>query len=80
MLTIVAMAFLQERERAVGRGREQLGALVEAGKILAAERTLETLLQRIVEVACRLLQARYGALGTLDATGGLEHFVTDGAG
>ena len=78
MLTIVAMAFLQERERAVGRGREQLGALVEAGKILAAERTLETLLQRIVEVACRLLQARYGALGTLDATGGLEHFVTTG--
>jgi signal transduction histidine kinase len=78
MLTIVAMAFLQERERAVGRGREQLGALVEAGKVLAAERSLDAVLQRIVEVACRLLQARYGALGTLDAAGALDRFVTTG--
>jgi signal transduction histidine kinase len=78
MLTIVAMAFLQERERAVGRGREQLGALVEAGKILAAERSLEAVLQRIVEVACRLLGALYGALGTVDASGKLERFVTTG--
>ena len=78
MLTIVSMAFLQERERAVGRGREQLGALVEAGKVLAAERSLVALLQRIVEVACRLLGARYGALGTLNASGAVEHFVTTG--
>jgi signal transduction histidine kinase len=78
MLTIVAMAFLQERERAVGRGREQLGALVEAGKILTAERSLEAVLQRIVEVACRLLGAQYGALGTVDASGKLERFVTTG--
>ncbi len=78
MLTIVTMAFLQERERAVGRGREQLGALVEAGKILAAERSLEAVLQRIVEVACRLLAAQYGALGTIDVAGTLERFVTTG--
>ncbi len=78
ILTIVAMAFLQEREHAVGRGREQLGALVEAGKVLAAERSLDAVLQRIVEVACRLLQARYGALGTLDAAGALDRFVTTG--
>jgi signal transduction histidine kinase len=78
MLTIVSMAFLQERERAVGRGREQLGALVEAGKLLTAERSLDAVLQRIVEVACRLLQARYGALGTLDAAGTLDRFVTTG--
>jgi signal transduction histidine kinase len=78
MLTIVAMAFLQERERAVGRGREQLGALVEAGKVLAAERSLDAVLQRIVEVACRLLGARYGALGTVGTSGALERFVTTG--
>ncbi len=78
MLTIVVMAFLQERERAVGRGREQLGALIEAGKVLTAERSLDAVLQRIVEVACRLLQARYGALGTLDAAGTLDRFVTTG--
>ncbi|MBP2670523.1 MAG: putative Histidine kinase [candidate division NC10 bacterium] len=78
ILTIVAMAFLQERERAVGRGREQLGALVEAGKVLAAERSLDAVLQRIVEVACRLLHARYGALGTLNTAGTLDRFVTTG--
>lgn len=78
ILTIVVMAFLQEREKAVGRGREQLGALVEAGMILTAERSLLSVLQRIVEVACRLLQAKYGALGVLDSQGRLEHFVTAG--
>ncbi len=78
ILTIVAMAFLQERERAVGRGREQLGALVEAGMLLTAARSLEAVLQRIVEVACRLLGARYGAVGVLDAQGGLGQFITTG--
>jgi signal transduction histidine kinase len=78
ILTIVVMAFLQERERAVGRGREQLAALVEAGMILTAERSLLPVLQQIVEVACRLLQAKYGALGVLDSQGGLEEFVTTG--
>ena len=78
VLTIVAMAFVQERERAVGRGREQLAALVEAGMMLAAERSLDSVLQRITDVACTLLQARFGALGVLDAQGGLARFITSG--
>jgi signal transduction histidine kinase len=78
ILTIVVMAFLQERERAVGQGRQQLGALVEAGMTLVAERSLETVLQRIVEVACRLLRAKYGALGVLDDQGALAQFITAG--
>ena len=78
ILTIAALAFVQEREKAVGRGREQLSALVEAGMVLAVERSLESVLQRIVEVACKLLHARYGALGVLDGTGGLERFITTG--
>jgi len=78
ILTIVAMAFLQEREKAVGRGREQLEALVEAGMNLAAERSLESVLQRLVEVACRVVGARYGALGVLDGKGGLGQFITTG--
>lgn len=78
ILTIVALAFVQEREKAVGRGREQLAALVEGGMVLAVERSLDSVLQRIVEVACKLLQARYGALGVLDGKGGLERFITSG--
>jgi hypothetical protein len=69
MLTIVAMAFLQERERAVGRGRSSWGPWSKpvGGRRSAAD----AVLQRIVEVACRLLQAQYGALGTLDVAGKL---------
>ncbi|MGH7409181.1 MAG: sensor histidine kinase [Candidatus Methylomirabilales bacterium] len=78
ILTIVALAFVQEREKAVGRGREQLAALVEAGMTLAAERSLESVLERIAEVACRLLSAKYGALGVLDETGALGRFITAG--
>ena len=78
ILTIVAMAFVQERERAVGRGREQLGALVEAGMMLAAERSLDSVLQRITDVARTLLDARFGALGVLDGQGGLTRFITSG--
>jgi signal transduction histidine kinase len=78
ILTIVALAFVQEREKAVGRGREQLAALVEGGMVLAVERSLDSVLQQIVEVACRLLRARYGALGVVDGKGELERFVTSG--
>ena len=78
ILAIVAMAFVQERERAVGRGREQLGALVEAGMMLAAERSLDSVLQRITDVACTLLGARFGALGVLDGQGELARFITSG--
>jgi signal transduction histidine kinase len=80
IVTIVALAFVQEREKAISRGREQLEALVEAGMTLTAERSLESVLQRITEVACRLLGARYGALGVLNGQGGLEQFVTTGLG
>jgi signal transduction histidine kinase len=46
--------------------------------VLTAERSLEAVLQRIVQVACRLLGARYGAVGVLDAQGGLGQFITAG--
>ncbi len=78
ILTIVAFAFVQEREKAVSRGREQLAALVEAGMTLAATRSLESVLERIAEVACRLLGAKYGALGVLDGKGQLGQFITAG--
>ncbi|MCW2923023.1 MAG: putative Histidine kinase [Thermoleophilia bacterium] len=55
-------------------------ALVGAGKALAEERTLEGVLQRIVELACELVDARYGALGVLDESGqALANFITVGA-
>ena len=54
-------------------------ALVEAGKALSSERTLDGVLRLIVEHAMELTGARYGALGVLDDEGGgLAAFVTVG--
>lgn len=79
ILVIVALAFLQEREGVVRRGIEQLQALVEGGMVLAKELSLELVLQKIAEVACKVLGAKYGAVGVLDEdSGGLSQFVTVG--
>ncbi len=62
---------LQERQR----------ALIEAGIALSSERSLDALLQRLVETAAALTGARYAALGVLDPSGAtLERFMTHGIG
>jgi two-component system, NarL family, sensor histidine kinase DevS len=58
---------------------DRLRRLIEVGRALVAERDLETLLGRILEVAQELTGARYAALGILDESRrGLERFVTRG--
>lgn len=60
---------LQERQR----------ALIEAGIALSSERSLDALLQRLVETAAALTGARYAALGVIDPSGAaLERFFTHG--
>jgi len=72
------MGALAERKRLRRQLRSEHG-LVDAGKVLARERTLKGVLQRIIELACELVDARYGALGVLDADGfELEEFITVG--
>lgn len=54
-------------------------ALIEAGKSISLEMTLDGVLLRIVELACSLVGAQYGALGVLDSSGEhLEQFITAG--
>lgn len=54
-------------------------ALVEAGLILTSELSLPAVLQKIIDLACKVADARYGALGVLDPEGTkLEDFVTHG--
>ncbi|MCB0879391.1 MAG: GAF domain-containing protein, partial [Thermoleophilia bacterium] len=63
----------------LARHELQQHALVEAGKALSSERTLDGVLRRIVEQAMLLTGARYGALGVLDDDGEqLDRFVTVG--
>jgi signal transduction histidine kinase len=53
--------------------------LIEAGLALASELDLDSVLQRIVEIAAELTGARYCALSVLDAGGTrIERFVTYG--
>ena len=53
--------------------------LIEAGMALASERSLEVVLQRIVELAVELTNARYGALGVLTPDSrSIEEFITVG--
>jgi signal transduction histidine kinase len=52
--------------------------LIEAGLSLAAELDLDAVLQRIIELACELTDATYGALGVLGPDRRIERFITTG--
>jgi signal transduction histidine kinase len=67
------------RRSELARHERAQHALVEAGKALSSERTLDGVLRRIVEHAMELTGAKYGALGVLDeAREGLAAFITVG--
>lgn len=56
----------------------QLGALVEAGMVLASELELETLLQRIADLSREVVGATYAAVGVVGEPGELVRFVYSG--
>lgn len=59
-------------------GRERLRGLLDAVIGIGADLELAAILDRIVAAACVLVDARYGALGVLDDSGGLSEFRTHG--
>lgn len=58
--------------------QEQMRGLLEAVVAVAEDLSLEAVLDRVVHSACRLLHARYGALGVIGENKSLSHFVTVG--
>ncbi|MGO4227569.1 GAF domain-containing protein [Arthrobacter sp. YAF34] len=62
--------FLQSKERMAG--------LLEAVVALAEDLSLDAVLERVVESACRLLHARFGAMGVIGPDRALSHFITVG--
>jgi signal transduction histidine kinase len=58
--------------------RDRKDMLLEAGLTLASELSLPIVLQRIVDMAAQVTDARYGALGVIGDTGTLVEFVTTG--
>lgn len=58
--------------------QERMRGLLEAVVAVAEDLSLEAVLDRVVASACRLLHARYGALGVIGEDRSLSHFVTVG--
>jgi signal transduction histidine kinase len=57
---------------------QRAAMLIEAGVALASELALDTVLQRIVQLAVEITGARYGALGVLGEDGSISEFITEG--
>lgn len=53
-------------------------ALIQAGLALASELSLPAVLQKIIDLACEVADARYGALGVVGEDGRLRDFITSG--
>ena len=62
----------------MSENRDRKDALLEAGLTLASELSLPIVLQRIVDLAVQVTDARYGALGVIGPDGKLVEFVTTG--
>ena len=58
--------------------RDRKDMLLEAGLTLASELSLPIVLQRIVDLAAEVTDARYGALGVIGEGDRLVEFVTTG--
>src|SRR6266487_4376116 len=63
---------------AVRRRSDARDMLLEAGLALASELSLPIVLQRIVDLAAHVADARYGALGVIGDNGTLVEFVNTG--
>jgi signal transduction histidine kinase len=58
--------------------QDRKDVLLEAGLALASELSLPVVLQRIVDLAAQVTDARYGALGVIGQGGDLVEFITTG--
>lgn len=57
------------------QSQERMAGLLEAVVAVAEDLSLDAVLERVVQSACRLLHARYGALGVIGDDLALSHFI-----
>jgi signal transduction histidine kinase len=72
------LAQLVARAEEVIAAQDRLGGLLNANRMIIGDLALPVVLRRIVEAACQLVNARYGALGVLSPAGGLAEFINVG--
>src|ERR1700686_991205 len=58
--------------------KDRKDQLLESALVLASDLSLDVVLQRIIELAVKLTDARYGALGVVGPDGRLLDFITTG--
>jgi signal transduction histidine kinase len=66
---------LVDRAHEVMASQDRMRGLLRANQTIVSDLALPVVLRRIVEAACELINARYGALGVIGPEGGLEQFV-----
>lgn len=69
---------VQDRLAEIAATRDRMQGLLGAFLAVGAGLELDTTLQRIVDAAVELVDARYGALGVLGPDGGLSRFIYTG--
>ncbi|MFE1975315.1 histidine kinase, partial [Streptomyces hygroscopicus] len=69
---------LQRQVARVRAARDRVHTLLDAVLVIGSDLELEVVLQRIVESAVSLVDARYGALGVLGEEGTIRQFLTVG--
>lgn len=70
------LAQLIDRAQDLRSAHHRMRGLLKANQSIISNLALESVLRRIVEAACELLDARYGALGVVSPDGsGLEQFI-----
>ncbi|MCK9875234.1 GAF domain-containing protein [Frankia sp. Ag45/Mut15] len=69
------LAQLVDRAQDVLATQGRLRGLLRANRMITADLSLDVVLRRIVESACELVDARYGALGVIARDGHLEQFI-----
>jgi signal transduction histidine kinase len=69
------LAQLVSRAQDVQGSQSRLRGLLRANQMIVSDLALPMVLRRIVEAACELVHAPYGALGVIASGGGLQQFI-----
>jgi signal transduction histidine kinase len=75
-LSLAALVdLIVERSETPAASRTQLAKLIAASRAINSELDLQSALHNVIQVACDLVSADFGALGVISADGQLESFI-----
>lgn len=78
LFAIIIFRFVDRMQDQLRWRNDELLALHKAGLAVAAELSLDSVLKTVVDQACNLIGAKYGAVSVIDGDGRIQQFVTAG--